>query len=260
MALDRGRGMTDVGRSMADGVSTAGSPGNGLGALRRLSSELEIYTTADHGTAVLSRVWRNGAGSRPSQRLRIGGVAVAKPGQDVCGDDWSSVVRVNGCTLIIADGLGHGPDAAAAAREAVRIFKKEAAAAPGECIEAIHRGLRPTRGAAVAVAHLDSELGVVRYAGLGNISAIVITEQGATNLVSHHGIAGHEARKIGEFRYNWPKGGALVMYSDGLATHWDLAAYAGLARRDPTLIAAVLYRDHRRGRDDTTVVVVRDDA
>jgi hypothetical protein len=47
------------------------------------------------------------------------------------------------------------------------------------------------------------------------------------------------------------------MHSDGIATHWDLGSYPGLARRHPALVAGVLYRDHARRRDDATVVVVR---
>jgi hypothetical protein len=50
------------------------------------------------------------------------------------------------------------------------------------------------------------------------------------------------------------------MHSDGLATQWNLGAYAGLQTRHPSLIAAVLYRDFVRGRDDVTVVVARDRA
>ena len=46
------------------------------------------------------------------------------------------------------------------------------------------------------------------------------------------------------------------MHSDGLQTSWDLDRYPGIHRRDPALIAALLYRDFERGRDDVTVVVV----
>jgi hypothetical protein len=47
-----------------------------------------------------------------------------------------------------------------------------------------------------------------------------------------------------------------VLHSDGLQTRWRLDAYTGLARRQPSLIAGVLYRDFTRGRDDVTVLVV----
>ncbi len=44
------------------------------------------------------------------------------------------------------------------------------------------------------------------------------------------------------------------MHSDGLATHWSFDRYPGLGQRHPGLVAGVLYRDHRRGRDDVTVL------
>jgi hypothetical protein len=50
----------------------------------------------------------------------------------------------------------------------------------------------------------------------------------------------------------------LVMHSDGLASHWALEHYRGLRLRHPAIVAAVLYRDHRRHRDDVTVVVSRE--
>ena len=39
---------------------------------------------------------------------------------------------------------------------------------------------------------------------------------------------------------------------------WSLDDYPGLAGRDPSLLAGVLYRDHDRGRDDVTVVALRE--
>jgi len=77
-------------------------------------------------------------------------------------------------------------------------------------------------------------------------------------MVSMHGTVGHDLRKIQQFEYPWPAGGLLVMNSDGLASSWSFDRYPGLDRRAPSLIAAILYRDFQRGRDDTTVVVMRD--
>ena len=73
--------------------------------------------------------------------------------------------------------------------------------------------------------------------------------------MSHNGTAGHSVRRIDEFTYPWPKDGVLIQYTDGLGTHWDVDRYPGLLGRSPSLIAAVLYRDFNRGRDDVTVLV-----
>src|SRR5262249_13074084 len=115
-----------------------------------------------------------------------------------------------------------------------------------------------TRGAAVAVAELDLDAGLLRFAGVGNISATVFAAGVSRSAVSHNGTVGHEARKFQEFTYPFPRGALLVMHSDGLATHWRLDGYAGLAARHPALVAGVLYRDFKRGRDDVTVLAIRE--
>jgi hypothetical protein len=76
--------------------------------------------------------------------------------------------------------------------------------------------------------------------------------------VSHSGIVGHSAaRRFQQFDVPCPPGALLVLHSDGLGSRWDLARYPGLPLRHPGLIAAVLYRDFARGRDDVTVFVAR---
>jgi serine/threonine protein phosphatase PrpC len=159
--------------------------------------------------------------------------------------------------LLVADGLGHGPDAHAAAREAVRLFHGSRQSEPVAVLEALHAGLRATRGAAVGIAGIDLGRSTVRYAGVGNIAGSILSRGGTRSLVSHNGVAGHEARRIAEFSYPFPDGALLVLHSDGLSSRWSLDPYPGLAERHPALVAGVLYRDFKRGRDDVTVVVAR---
>jgi Stage II sporulation protein E (SpoIIE). len=97
----------------------------------------------------------------------------------------------------------------------------------------------------------------IRYAGVGNLSAVLARTQDTRSLMSHNGTVGLQARKIQELGYPWPAEAVLVMHSDGLKSHWRLDQYPGLAQRDAALIAAVLYRDFTRGRDDVSVVVQR---
>jgi hypothetical protein len=159
--------------------------------------------------------------------------------------------------VLVADGLGHGSHAAAAAHAAVAAFRKHAALPAGRLLEAIHHALRPTRGAAVAIAELVDGTDTVRYAGIGNVAGVLAGAHGARKMISLAGTAGHEARSIRTFEYELPAGGLLVLHSDGIATHWDLPQYRGLASRHPALVAGVLYRDFARTRDDATVVVAR---
>jgi len=75
--------------------------------------------------------------------------------------------------------------------------------------------------------------------------------------VSHPGTVGHELARIHEYDYAWPTGSLLILHSDGARTRWAVDAYPGLVRRDPALVAGVLYRDFERGNDDVTVVALR---
>ena len=256
VALDRGPGIVDLGRALADGHSTAGSPGNGLGAIARLSTEMEVYAPADRGTAVLARL---GAADpqAPHRRVVVGGVAVPMPGEAVCGDAWCLERTAGGAVLMVADGLGHGPVASTASRAAVAAFQASDPTGIERTVGDIHAALRRTRGAAVALARVSIDEAAVRFCGIGNIAGLIASHGYEKRMVSMNGTAGANARTIKGFSYDLPADGAVVLASDGLATGLSLAGHPGLLARDPTLIAAVLYRDFGRGRDDATAVVVK---
>jgi hypothetical protein len=254
VALDRGPGIADVARAMRDGTSTAGTPGTGLGAIRRVATCFDLYSTSA-GTAVLARLSPTGAAARTG--FEIGAVCVPYPGEEVCGDGLSVAQRDGRVVVMVVDGLGHGPLAATAAARAAEIFGVHCELPPVDLMQRLHEGMRSTRGAAGALAEIDARRGVVRYCGVGNIAATILVDGATRSLVSHHGTLGHDARRIAEFQYPWTADSTLVLNSDGLVSNWTLTRYPGLGDRAATLIAAVLYRDCRRQRDDTTVVVLR---
>lgn len=129
---------------------------------------------------------------------------------------------------------------------------------PAAILELAHAALRSTRGAAVAVMQIDGGRGEISFAGLGNIAALTVAEGKTKSLVSLNGTVGASSRKIQSFSYPWSPDTTLVMSSDGVASHLRLDRYPGLLARDPTIVAGVLYRDFKRGRDDATLVVARE--
>ena len=76
-------------------------------------------------------------------------------------------------------------------------------------------------------------------------------------MTSHNGTLGHELRKIQEFSFPWEPQSVLIMHSDGLGSRWDLNQYPGIMTKHASVIAAVLYRDFERQRDDVTVLVAK---
>jgi hypothetical protein len=162
-----------------------------------------------------------------------------------------------GATFLLADGLGHGPDAAAASHAAVEVLRRNPDQTPIRILGLAHGRLRSTRGAAVAVMRHEAATGEIAFSGVGNISASMWDGSGRKSMVSHNGIVGHNVHRSEEYRYKWPAGGLLIAHSDGIGTHWDIGAYPGLGNCHASLIAAMLFREHSRKRDDVVVLVVR---
>jgi anti-sigma regulatory factor (Ser/Thr protein kinase) len=250
IAIDRGRGM-DVSRAMRDGHSSAGTAGNGLGAIRRMSDLFDIHSVPGRGTVVLARV-----GSDTVEQIGCG-VAIPLAGEEVCGDAWAVSLSGGYRTVLMVDGLGHGPVAAEAARATVEGFAKQPLVPVETLLRLLHAQLRSTRGAAVAIARVDERESTLRYGGIGNISGVLASGGTQRSLISHNGIIGHEARKFQEFSYPWTADAVLIMHSDGLATQWKLDDISGLRLRHAGVIAASLVRDFSRGRDDASAFVLK---
>lgn len=254
ICADAGPGIADVASALRNGYSTRATPGTGLGAVLRSSQRFDLYSSIDGGTVVTALL---GAEPLPDRRsFDHAGVVLRKHGQEVSGDAWAIEEEPGHLWVLVADGLGHGPSAADAAERAVGVFHRTQGQRPAARVAAIHEGLRASRGAAVAVAEIDAAAGVLRYAGIGNVSGLLLHRERRA-LVSTNGTAGHHARSVREFDYPCPGAALLVMHSDGVSSRWDFADHPGLVERDPATIAAVLVQAHGRGRDDAGVAVAR---
>jgi anti-sigma regulatory factor (Ser/Thr protein kinase) len=260
LAVDRGPGMQDLDRFFADGYSTGGTPGQGLGAMKRQADELDVYSVPGQGTVVLARVFS--AASRkeevPNAVLRVGAVCVPFDGETASGDGWCVEQEGDRAMVLLVDGLGHGPNAAAAADEAIASFRAAAARPPREVVAVMHEALRATRGAAVAVAEVrQTDDGArVTFCGVGNTVTAIVGATAPLALPSMNGTAGLQIGKPQEFTQPFAPGAMMVMHTDGITTRWRLGSYPGVSSHDPAIVAALLHRDHTRPRDDSTVLAL----
>lgn len=257
LAVDSGPGMQNLERFFADGFSTGGTAGAGLGAMRRQSDLLDVYSLPDRGTVVLARVFSAApAGSPPM--LDIGVVCVPLEGETACGDGWCVRQTADHALVLLVDGLGHGPNAADAADAALNLFRAMDDRAPSEIVALLHEALRATRGAAVAVVEVRrvGDGATIDFCGVGNTVTAVIGPAGARALPSMNGTAGLSVRGLQSFTQPWRPGDMLVMHTDGLTTRWRLDAYPRIREHHPAITAAVLHRDASRARDDATVLAL----
>ncbi len=259
VAVDRGPGITDLARSFADGFSTAGSSGTGLGAIRRLAYRTDVLS-APEGTVLVAELRNRGSAANVTRLpVRLAGFGVPKEGQPVSGDAWAHRWLDGRLAILVCDGLGHGYDAEKSATRAIECFERGGWDTPKQLLELANEDLRPTRGAAAAAVIIDPAERRARFSGVGNIVAGIVVDGRAHHMVSHNGILG-TAPRIAEFEYDWPPGATLLMHSDGLLSRWPMARWDGTWKRHPALIAGMAYRDLARGTDDTVVVVATDHA
>lgn len=256
IGLDKGPGIADLAKCLRDGFSTGGTRGTGLGAISRMSQVFDIYSQPGRGTAVVAQLWPDGRVPRGSQ-LELGAIVVPAPNEIECGDAWCYVERAGGALVMGVDGLGHGLGAAQAAAIACDVFMTEKMRAPGAVLERIHSNMRTTRGAAAIVMEADWDRGQLLAAGIGNLVAAVVENASMKRIPSYNGIIGHATPRIRELSYPLAPAGILVFHSDGLTAAWQPERYPGLMQHSCAAIAGVLYRDCKRGRDDSMVVALR---
>jgi anti-sigma regulatory factor (Ser/Thr protein kinase) len=248
---DRGPGMNLV-ACLRDGMSTAGTAGNGLGAVSRLASTWDCYAVPGAGTIVVATV----AASRSVLTFVHGAVCTPIKGEEVCGDAWDVHIAGERATILVSDGLGHGPGAAAASEKVIATVRADPWAPLPELLHRAHQAARSTRGAAATVVRIDRAMRKVTVAGVGNVAPWLVTGGHARALVTQHGTLGQASPTVREETFPFPQGAQIVVCSDGIKSRLEVAPL--VFDHPPPTVAATVWRDLARGRDDTTVVVVRE--
>jgi len=256
VALDRGPGISDLAAALADWAAPEPRAGQGLGyglgAVRRLSERFDIHSEAGIGTAVLSRILKQGTKAAETA-FECGTVMLPMSGGDHCGDGW--FVRPDGLVVAV-DGLGHGEAASIVARRAETIAGGAAQSDnPQTVLAAMHDSLRGTRGVVAAVLRLTDRS--IEYSSVGNIAMTIIRRSGTTALTGCWGVVGYNAVPPPPARETWEPGDHLVLHSDGCTRLADTFLVRRLRHVDPVLAAAVLLRDGGARVDDQTVIVLR---
>ncbi|MFF9144889.1 ATP-binding SpoIIE family protein phosphatase [Streptomyces sp. NPDC055051] len=262
LSLDSGPGIPNLSAALADGSSSGGTLGMGLGSIARCADTFDVYSLPGTGTALLARFWSAGPdGASGDAEPSVAGLTRPISGETVCGDSWAARTDEGPdgvvVTAMMCDGLGHGPLAALAGERARAAFRTNAHRSPELVLRALHDELRGTRGAAVSVARADYARGTVEHCGVGNISACVVSGDKRHALLSVPGIVGHQMPTLRTYKVPLDRSGVLVLHSDGLSDRWSPASFPGLFGRRPALIAAQILGQAGVRRDDAGIVVVR---
>jgi len=285
---DTGPGIADINEVLADRVSTAGTRGTGLGAINRLTDQLEISSHLGQGTHVLCRKWLRAHRVSPRKcPLEIGVATRPRQLGQPNGDafvvkHWAENVLVG-----VIDGLGHGEFAHVAA-DAARLYVEAHYDRPlEEIFQGTARACQNTRGVVMALARFDWGEGNVSVASIGNIEPRVFPAAEAFHFRTRRGVIGLNAPEPLVTRRSWPpameaRGSVrtafnsppvlpspssesftnpphplFILHSDGLGTHWS-QGQVELSDQPATVLARELLRKLAKPYDDATVIVVKD--
>ena len=158
--------------------------------------------------------------------------------------------------IAVVDGLGHGAEAARAARAAIAVVESSTTPSLSQIATACHSVLRETRGAAMTLVCIGRD-GTMSWLGIGNVSAVLIRRsdtEGRDVIVSRGGLVGNQLPSVAPTTLSVFPGDTLVITTDGV--RWDPHdEVALLMELEPT--ARELIDQYAITTDDALVVVAR---
>ena len=164
-----------------------------------------------------------------------------------------------GVLVSVVDGLGHGADAAAAARAAVAALNRHAQESVLLLLQRCHQALAGTRGVVVSVALFDRTDGSMTWLGVGNVEGVLLYadgggRRGRERLVTRGGIVGSELPPLRAEVLAVAPGDTLVLATDGVHSGFadDLTVDA-----PPQQLADQILKRCGKSTDDALVLVAR---
>ncbi len=242
-----------------DGIFLPRRLGQGLPRVKALADRFEVFSKPNIGTVLVSRFYETGYRISKSFPLRCGVVSTSIEA-DGCGDGWGWVSAGACFSALVVDGLGHGPQAAAAAQAAVASLRDAPDTSVEDYFPRANAAMRKTRGGAVSLCRIDINNNSLQFAGAGNVEARVFRKIRDSGLMPVPGTLGVSmtAPKVHITSGEWEPGASLVMHTDGLRIRFEDRIRRLTRNSDPVVLAALLHRDHLKGNDDAAVLVIHD--
>jgi len=188
------------------------------------------------------------------------GVSARAFGGETESGDLHVVADLEGGALVAAiDGLGHGGEAAVAAKVAAAVLRAHADEALIHLVPRCHEELRRTRGVALSLAAFDFESGTMTWLGVGNVEGVLFRADQAArppreSVLLRGGVVGYQMPSLRATMLPvWP-GDTLIFATDGINGRFEQESPLG---RDPQDVADDILVRHGKETDDALVLVAR---
>lgn len=191
--------------------------------------------------------------------IEIGAAKRTLPGEAECGDRYVVKHDATRALLGVIDGVGHGPEAARAAKQAAAVLEASSDESVGVLLRRCHEVLQGTRGAAITLIAFDDANQSIEWVGAGNVTAVLLrsTPFGTLRcreLFVRSGVAGARLPSVVSSAAQMLRGDFVVVATDGMNRHF----IDGIRRSEPPQrMAERLLTQYQTQRDDALIVVAR---
>ncbi len=265
-AIDKGPGIENTEEMLKDGVSSKGTMGGGLGAIRRLSDYFDIYSNTNKlennqtepGTTVTVRKWKK----KPEDThrtscsdIRVSVLSRPYQSDSVSGDSYYVRSNYNKDIIAVIDGLGHGSEAFEAAQRAVKTIDENTHLSVDEILRVMNLSLKCTRGAVVVLIIINKFDKEFEMLSIGNINSRLISANKTEILRTSSGFVGGYNGSFKSQKYAYKRGDILTLCTDGVSSNWDAEEYIMGGTDNPTVLCNSIFYDHAKENDDATMLV-----
>ena len=191
--------------------------------------------------------------------LEYGVAKFVLPGQVESGDHHLICSNRGGVLIAAIDGIGHGEEAANAAKTAASILETHAEEPIISLIERCHDDLRLSRGVVLSLAYIDAPRGMMTWLGIGNIQGVLMragAERGTVQeeLLLRGGVVGSQLPPLQAAVLPIARGDTLLFVTDGVRGEF-LESMSAL--ESPQRAADRILERYHSGKDDALVLVAR---
>jgi negative regulator of sigma-B (phosphoserine phosphatase) len=203
----------------------------------------------------------SGAQARPLSLVDFGVAQIPHAGQTVSGDRHTLSPFPDGMLLAVADGLGHGTEAAAAADAAIATLEAHPEEPVIALLKRCHEALKGTRGAALSLVSFNRTYSTITWLGVGNVEGVLLlradpqTPPAHDSIMLFPGVVGHQMPALRAVVTPISAGDLLILYTDGIRR--DFLSEPPIPGHSPQRIADRICSKYTKGTDDALVSVVR---
>jgi phosphoserine phosphatase RsbX len=179
------------------------------------------------------------------------------PGESESGDQHLVCCNDSGVLIAAIDGIGHGAEAANAAKGAIAVLRNGVGEPIISLVAACHEKLRSTRGVVLSLASVDVRHGLMTWLGVGNVHGVVVRadkKTGSETLLLRGGVVGDHLPQLQAAVLPVSQGDLLVFATDGVRADFVRTLSA---LENPQRAAERILHSFSNGSDDALVLALR---